>query len=92
LVFGAALQVIRITSKEVIYLKSALVGLAAVLAAIGVLLLPVLAASSIGIGFDVPNWHFVLPVCWSATLLVFAIAFVLALRWFRKRAGRQPQA
>jgi len=50
------------------------------------------AASNIGVGFDVPAWHFVLSACWFAALFAFAIAFVFALRWFRKRAGRQPRA
>jgi len=75
-----------------IYLKSTLVGLVAALATFVVFWLFTLAVSTggMGLGVDIPSWHFVLPIVllirWSLPLITFGIGF--ALTWRRLKLRR----
>ena len=75
-----------------IYLKSTLAGLAAALVTIVVFGLFALAVFGIGLGIDIPAWHFVFPILWSLPLIGFGIGFALAWRKLRNRPGHRPPA
>jgi hypothetical protein len=81
-----------------IYFKSTLAGLAAALAALIIFWLFTFAVSTggIGLGVDIPSWHFVLSIFtlirWSVPLVAFGIGFALACRRFRKRLDHRTPA
>jgi hypothetical protein len=78
--------------KELIYLKSAFVGLFAVVACFVALRLFLFASSVIGLGIDIPRWRFIVPIFWSGALFAFGIGFFAALWWLKKRDRRRPFA
>jgi hypothetical protein len=84
-----------------IYFRSTLIGLAAVLLTFGVLPLLVISIGlfvlaisqgGLGIGVSVPHWNSESPAHICAQLLVFAIGFVWELRRLKRRAGKKLPA
>jgi hypothetical protein len=63
----------------VIYLKCALAGLAAVFVIFGILAISatsiVLVIGVLGLGIDIPQWHFRSPVFWVSALVIFGAGF-----------------
>ena len=57
-----------------IYLKSTVAGLAAALVTFVVWLFTLaIATGGIGLGIDIPSWHFVLPILWSVPTIGFEL-------------------
>ena len=75
-----------------IYLKSTLAGLAAALATFVVFWLFTLAVLGIGLGIDIPSWHFVWSIVWAVPMIGFGIGFALAWRRLRKKPAHGPPA
>jgi hypothetical protein len=70
---------------ELIYLKCSLAGLAAVLVIFGILpILAILTILLMGIGVDLPQWHFASPVFWVAAVGVFGVGFFWELHRLTK--------
>jgi hypothetical protein len=62
-----------------IYVKCVLAGLAALLVSFGILAISaaivVFALGPLGLGIDIPQWHFRSPLFWVSALVIFGAGF-----------------